>query len=245
MTKLPSRLQSIADLIEPCAVFADVGCDHGLMSLYVLDKWLANRVLCIDKSLKCLEKTIKLLKRHKLDDQAIFYNCDGLYPVRQVPDEVLIAGLGGAEIIDILYQYSRTRPLDTIETLILQPMRDDYAVRKWLNTNGFIITHDFIKKDKKLYRIIKAKRGVEKLTEEQLMFGACEGGYNSLDYLEWLYMYLDKCVRILGDAGRAKKLAVTTSLHDTIAKLRKQIKYVEDNYVKGNTSISKIRRKPN
>ena len=245
MTKLPARLQAVANLIEPCSVFADVGCDHGLISLYVLDNWLANRVLCIDKSLKCLEKTIRLLQHHHVEDQAIFYNCDGLYPVRQTPDQVLIAGLGGAEMIDILYEYSRGRSLDTIDSLILQPMRDEYAVRKWLNTNGFKIVKDFVMKDKKLYHIIKAKRGEQKLIEEQLMFGTCEDSFAGKDYMEWLLNYKEKIVRILGDAGKGANLAVTGSLHNTLKKINNQIKYVEENYVKGNTSISKTGRKSN
>lgn len=226
MIKLSPRLSAIANLIEPCGVFADVGCDHGYISLFTLENWKANRVLCIDISLKSLEKTIKLLKRNRLDDQAIFYNCDGLKSIREEPDQVLIAGMGGTEIINILYQYSLTHSLDTIDTLIIQPMRDEYAVRKWLNDNGFVIVTDKVIKDKKLYHIIKAHRGKQKLSEYQLMFGAIEKDYYSKDYVLWLREYESKCVRILCSAH--DQLAVTQSVRGTLEKIRKQIKLVEE-----------------
>lgn len=227
MTKLSPRLSAIASLIEPCGVFADVGCDHGYISLFVLQNWKANRVLCIDISLKSLEKTIKLLKRNEVDDQAIFYNCDGLKSVRETPDEVLISGMGGTEIINILYSYSLTHKLNALETLIIQPMRDEYAVRKWLNSNGFVIVEDKVIRDnKKLYHLIKAKRGRQILSEYQLMFGAIADDYFSKDYLLWLREYENKCVRILSSAH--DQLAVTQSVRGTLDKIRKQIKLVEE-----------------
>ena len=226
MTKLPPRLNDIAKLIEPCILFADVGCDHGFMSLYVLENWKANRVLCIDISLKCLEKTIKLLKKNKADNLAIFYNCDGLKNIKQIPDEVLIAGMGGIEIINILEDYAKVRDLNTIETLIIQPMRDDYAVRKWLTTNGFRIVVDYVMRDKKLYHIIKAKRGQQNLDEFHLMFGAIENSYYTKDYLEWLHEYEAKCQRILENAS--KILAVNKSVKGTLNLIQNQIKTVEE-----------------
>lgn len=227
MTKLTPRLQAIANEISPCACFADVGCDHGYISLYVLQNWLTNKVLSIDVSLKSLEKTIKLLKIHNVDDQAIFYNCNGIAGLRENPDEVLIAGMGGAEIINILYEYSKTHPLNSIETLILQPMRDVYAVRKWLNENGFAIIVDKIFKDKKLYHLIKAVPAKQKLTEDQLMFGAIEKSYFTKEYLEWLKTYERKYDKILHEA--TKQVAVTQTIKNTLNKIRKQIQLVEGN----------------
>ncbi len=226
MIKLSPRLTAIAGLIEPCSLFADVGCDHGYMSLYVLENWKANRVLCIDISLKCLEKTIKLLKKNQAEDQAIFYNCDGLKSIRQVPDEVLIAGMGGTEIINILEDYSRVRDLSTIETLIIQPMRDEYAVRRFLNANGFKIVVDHVIKDKKIYHLIKAKRGAQNLDEFHLMFGAVEASYFTKDYLLWLREYESKCQRILENAN--KILAVNKSVKGTLNLIQNQIKTVEE-----------------
>ena len=227
MIKLTPRLQAIAGEIEPCGCFADVGCDHGYISLYVLDRWKANRVLSIDVSLKCLEKTIKLLKSYNVDDQAIFYNCNGLAHIREKPDEVLIAGMGGAEMINILYEYGKTRPLNSIETLILQPMKDVYAVRKWLNENGFAIVTDKIVKDKKLYHILKAIPKYQRLTEDELMFGAVKQSYFTKEYLEWLYLYATKYENILKSAS--KQATMPASIKQTLNRIRKQIQLVEEN----------------
>ncbi len=226
MIKLTPRLQAIANEIEPCNCFADVGCDHGYISLFMLEKWKTNHVVAIDISIKCLEKTIRLLKSAKVDDQAVFYNCNGLSHIREKPDEILIAGMGGDEIIKILYDYSFVRPLNTIDNLILQPMKDVYAVRKWLNENGFAIITDKIVKDKKLYHILRAKPYKQYLSEEQLMFGAIPQSYFCKEYLEWLRVYEQKYLKILKTAS--KQLAVTESVKITLNKIRKQIKLVEE-----------------
>ena len=38
------RLEAIASKIIPCKVFADIGCDHGIIGLYVVKNNLAERV---------------------------------------------------------------------------------------------------------------------------------------------------------------------------------------------------------
>ena len=81
-------------------------------------------------------------------------------------------------------------------------------------------------KDGKIYHLIKAKRGRQKLTEFQLTFGVVEASYYTRDYLEWLREYEKKCQRILENAYQV--LAVNQSMRGKLNQIQKQIKTVEE-----------------
>ena len=70
--KLDIRLSALVRHLIPCDTTADVGCDHGLVSLYILKANLSKNVVCIDISPKCLQKTQNLLQKAKLQENAIY-----------------------------------------------------------------------------------------------------------------------------------------------------------------------------
>ena len=55
------RLEAIASKIIPCKVFADIGCDHGIIGLYVVKNNLAERVCECDISEDSLGKARTLI----------------------------------------------------------------------------------------------------------------------------------------------------------------------------------------
>ena len=196
MTK---RLEVILSEIEPCKCLADVGCDHGLLSLKALQSKKAKTILATDISQKCLDKTINLIKENNLMSVAQFACTDGL-PKESNPDEILIAGMGGLEIISILnnyFQNNGNRP-----KLILQPMRDEYKLRKFLNENNYTITKDYIFEDKKLYRLIKAQKGNQSLTPKQIFFGVDEIEYKRIEFQKHLIKIIEKYTKKLHNTAK-------------------------------------------
>lgn len=147
------RLNIIQKEIDACKIFADVGCDHGKISKYVLDNGLCDKAYISDVSATCLKKAEILLSDYIAKGKCISFVSNGL---REVPpaDFVLIAGMGGKEIIEIL-----SCDLDKIEssTLLLQPMKNSMEVREFLLLHGFTILLDYTFRDKLFYDIIKAK----------------------------------------------------------------------------------------
>ena len=100
MSKLPKRLQKIAELVTKRNI-CDVGCDHGKLSDYLLNNGMVDSVIVSDISAPSLQKAIDLLKKHNYKFESIC--CDGLkgYSGRQV-DQCIISGMGGDEIIKII-----------------------------------------------------------------------------------------------------------------------------------------------
>ena len=160
MTK---RLKILTSHITFCNTFADVGCDHGLVSKFVLDNSLASEVIATDISKKSLDKAIKLLG-DKPNFTAIC--CDGFNGIKNVVDQAIISGMGGEEIVKILKDAK-----DIPNRLILSPQKNSYKVRKFLVDNFYKITNDYTIFDDKFYDIIVAEKGKDFYTENELIFG--------------------------------------------------------------------------
>lgn len=148
------RLEVIASLIRPCDVFADIGCDHGLIARYVSDNRLAGRVYATDISAAALRKAEKLLADC---DNAAFLLGDGFAPLDAngiSVDEAVIAGVGGELIIKML-SATRSRP-----SLVLGAQKNADKLRVYLAADGYNITDDVKVSDGgKFYDIIRAERG--------------------------------------------------------------------------------------
>ena len=57
---LTPRMKAIASLLGSNDTVADIGCDHGKLSAYLIKNGLANKVFATDISLLSLEKAKKL-----------------------------------------------------------------------------------------------------------------------------------------------------------------------------------------
>ena len=160
------RIEQICSRLERCGVFADVGCDHGYCTQYMLKNDLCDRAIISDISSKSLNKARTLLKKYCDEGRVTAVCCDGLTGVEGA-DLVLIAGMGGDEIIKILKESGIP------ERFVLQPMSNLPAVRAYLLGSGCAIEEDNIFKDGKFYFIIKGGSvgGKESYTKSQLAFG--------------------------------------------------------------------------
>ena len=103
---LEDRLQRALFMAAPCAVCADVGADHGLLSAALLQSGRAEHVLASDISEKSLAKARRLLVGLGLDSRATFAVADGLAALDALHGRpvqtVFILGMGGAMLSRIL-----------------------------------------------------------------------------------------------------------------------------------------------
>lgn len=174
-----NRLEVLLSLIPKCNVLADVGCDHGYLSKYALDKNLCNKVIISDISAKSLEKAITLLKPY--GDKVKSYVCNGLTAYENQADFAVIAGMGGEEICLIL-KGVKTLP----NGLLLAPQKNNDKVRRLLIELGYKITRDFTFLDGKFYDVIKAEKGIDSYTEKEFIFGRDNLKERSSDFIKKL-----------------------------------------------------------
>ncbi len=160
------RIETLCSYLDKCGSFADIGCDHGYCTLYMLKNALCDKAYITDISAKCLAKAEKLLNSFIASGKCESVCCDGLEGLPKDINAVLIAGMGGEEIIKILKEGFIP------EKFVLQPMKNAPTLRRFLIDNGCKITADDIFKDGKYYFVIKGERGgAESYGERELAFG--------------------------------------------------------------------------
>lgn len=158
------RLQAVCALIRPCALLADVGCDHGYVARYALEHGVQS-VIASDIAPGALQKARVLLAPYGA--RATTVCADGLDALAgRRPDCIVLAGMGGKNIIDILSGYTGDA------TLILGPQRDVPQVRQYLTEHGYKITFDTVVEDRRrFYDVLRVERGEQMLEDAQRQFG--------------------------------------------------------------------------
>ena len=164
MNKLTLRLNTIVKELAKCTTFADVGCDHGYVAEAMLCSNKCQFAYVTDVSAVCLQKAENLLKNgYEGKFKAIVTN--GLKNVPKV-DQVLIAGMGGELICDILNNADFLP-----DRIVLQPMKNAEKVRKTVIDLGYKMIRDYTFKDVKYYDLIVCERGEENYSAEEIEFG--------------------------------------------------------------------------
>ena len=164
MNKLTLRLKTIVEELESFDTFADVGCDHGYVAEAMLSLGKCKFAYVTDVSAVCLKKAEALLGRTQTGKFKAIVT-DGLKDVPKV-DQVLVAGMGGELICDIL-QGADFLP----ERLVLQPMKNADKVRKSVINLGYRLIKDYTFKDVKYYDLIVCVKGQDSYTEDEIEFG--------------------------------------------------------------------------
>lgn len=132
----------------------DCGCDHGFVSIYAAKRKIAESVTASDINrgpLRNAEKEIAAARLTGRIKTVLTNGLDGISP----HDCVVIAGMGGETIMDIISRAEWTRR-DC--TLVLQPMTKTELLREWLYNEGFAITKEkFVEEGGHLYSVIVAE----------------------------------------------------------------------------------------
>ena len=186
------RIEKLCKYLTPCKTFADVGCDHGYCTHYMLKNDMCESAVISDVSQKCLSKAERLLNNYIADGRCKPVCCFGLDGIAGV-ELVLIAGMGGEEITEIL------KRAYVPENFVLQPMKNVVELREYLLANGAEITRDDVfESGGKYYFVICGKKSGNKCTytPAQLRFGkgnlsGALGGY-LMEELAKKRSYLDR-----------------------------------------------------
>lgn len=122
----------------------DVGTDHGYVPVYCVQKGIIPSAIACDINEGPLSSCKALVDEYALSDKIKCVLSDGLEKINgDEVDDILLAGMGGELITDIL---SRC-PYISDKHLIMNPMTHPEVLREWLYSNGFQINNDVIVPD--------------------------------------------------------------------------------------------------
>lgn len=193
------RLKAIVDFVES-RVVADVGTDHGKVVAQLFDEKKIDFAYLSDISSKSLDKAKNLLQKLGYIEKSNFLVCDGLenYP-ELVSCDVVIAGMGGEEIINIL---KSSKVNNNVNNFILQPQKNVTKVRKYLVDNGYKIISDIVVEDtSQFYFVLKAKQGKDKLNDLELNFGRTNLEDFPADFCKYIIMQKKLYDEIISNAN--------------------------------------------
>lgn len=154
MIKLSKRLNKIAELVDFGASVIDVGTDHGYVPNFLCENKISSDIIATDISKNSLEKSIDLTR--ELGNEKFVRNILANGIVDENRDNIIIAGLGGIQIAEII-----ANSIDIAKSskkLILQPMQKTNILRRELNNMGFeIFDEEIIYEDERYFEIILAR----------------------------------------------------------------------------------------
>lgn len=157
MLKLTERLQLVADFLDPCECFADIGTDHAYLPVWMLQNGKARYAIAADINPNPLKNARKTLAQYGFAEQIELRLSDGLQNI--APWEVgaiAVAGMGGNQIADMI---SGTPWLQNAEIqLVLQPMTHFEDVRRALRENGFcVLREETVAEGERVYLALSAR----------------------------------------------------------------------------------------
>ena len=172
---LDNRLQMCVDLVSGKGIVCDVGTDHALLAAELINTGKCRKVIASDIKEGPLEAAAKTVEKYSISDKVQLILSDGLknVPLDGVSD-VVIAGMGGETIADIIEAVPVDRYDHRSVRWILQPMTKPEVLRKRIYEMQMSIIEEHIVCDgDKMYVVMCAgyNRDFRYLTEFEALYG--------------------------------------------------------------------------
>ena len=144
---LSTRLLACAGFVNQGDRVADIGCDHGYLSIHLLQSGIASFCIASDVAQGPLDSAVRNARKYGMQENIAFYLSDGVRNIPRDFDTLICAGMGGDTMIHIL----ESAPWLKCEKyrLILQCQSKRPELRKWLYDQGFAIRRETLAKDGK------------------------------------------------------------------------------------------------
>ena len=203
--KIDRRLQTVLSLIEGEECLCDVGTDHGKLPVAALLTGRAKRAVAIDISEKSLSKARLLAEQEGVEMRCIVG--DGLSALQEgEASVVVIAGMGGAEIVKILGAAPCVFP-----RYIFVPHKNAPLLRAYLREKKAGILRDVaVKEGKHYYFVIEASFDAE-WREHSLYFGT--EGEDFEAYRNARLKKIEELLRVTKDPALREEKEELTNAH--------------------------------
>lgn len=170
--RLTHRLQQIADMVDTGSVICDIGCDHGLVPVYLAQKGVCKKAIAMDVKPGPLEHAKENIEEFCCGQNVEIRLSDGFEALKpKEADTIIIAGMGGHLMKNILEagydKWSKSK------YLILSPHTEAELIREYLQERACCVDEKMVCEDEKYYVISKYAVGLEDTdyTKAELLYG--------------------------------------------------------------------------
>lgn len=184
---LSERLRSLTDMVSHGKSVVDVGCDHGFLSIYLVQHGISPRVLAMDVRKGPLSRAQEHIAEYGMEDYIETRLSDGLLEYRAGEAQSLVcAGMGGRLMMKILTESEEKAK--ALEELILQPQSDLPAFRRFLKTEGYLtLDENILCEEGKYYFLFKVR--YDKAASRK---GASENSEMNILYEKYGHLLLER-----------------------------------------------------
>ncbi len=213
---LSQRLLICAGFVSPGERVADVGCDHGYLSIHLLTSGIASHVYASDINEGPLQSALHNANKFGVAEHIQFFLSDGVQNIPRDFDVLVCAGMGGDTMISILAAAPWLR--STKYRLILQCQSKTPLLRQYLSQQGWRITEETALKDGKfLYTVMEVywQPDYPKLTLGEWYFPPAlleNPGPATIAYYHWVLEGLRIATAHKEDAEKQQALAALCEL---------------------------------
>ena len=225
--KISPRLMACAEYVPQGAVLVDVGTDHAYLPVWLIQNGrVSTPVIAGDINEGPLNKARSSAKEYGVENDIVFMLNNGLAGTREsLADTVVIAGMGGETIMDIIKASGWNWEG---HTLILQPMSKIYELSRGLYENGFYIENERLIRDNgEIYRVMLVKPGEREMPSAIELYAGNSDREDPL-YKEYVSGLIKKFSRMEKGMAASEKadaalLDEARSLHKAALELGKEI----------------------
>lgn len=164
-----NRIELLASLAKDSNVLLDLGCDHSYVLIEALKKYNVKKGIASDINEGPLKQAKQNLIDENLDSKVDLILSDGFTNINQDFDTVIIAGMGGFLIKEIL-----AKGLTKINNkkIIIEANNNSEVVREFLTRNSFSIIDEYsIVDQNKYYEIMVFETGCQNLSKFEINYG--------------------------------------------------------------------------
>ncbi len=179
-------------MVERGSVAADVGCDHGYVSVWLVQEGICPHVFAADVNRGPLARAREHVEEAGLTSYIDLILSDGLEGLKEKPiDTLLAAGIGGRLAARILQEGAEK--LAGMKRVVLQPQSEPWLVRRALEELGYEITdEDMVREEGKFYGALKASNRRFLSETEQKKGRAAKRRPEGMDLTEAQWMRLSE-----------------------------------------------------
>ena len=168
---ISDRLLACANFVAPGDRVADVGCDHGYLSIHLLQKGIASFCIASDIRTLPLQSAVRNATKYGVSDRMSFHLSDGVQNIPRDFDTLVCAGMGADTMISILEAAPWLK--SSQYRLILQCQSKTPMLRAYLTENGWRIAEEAVLRDGRfLYTVMEVwhQPDYPRLTEAECWF---------------------------------------------------------------------------
>ena len=210
MNYLSERLTAIYKMV-PKGIAADIGADHGKLMIALFEGGILTHGYAVENKKGPYNRLLKALQERNLEDDIVPLFSDGIKDLPESVHTVIIAGMGGNNIIDILKKYpNKTKQ---INTLIIDAHTAIPKVRREISNMGFVIADEkMVREDDVFYEIIKFIRADKAIYgDKDIEFGPILRNEKSATFKEKYQSRIIEINRLLDNKDLPKGRAIELS----------------------------------